>query len=305
MDPGKPSCNEAPHILEIKMLASKPPQDSPHHPYPAPRRTANRTAGSVRLLQLSDPHLFAQPAGQLLGITTRFSFEAVLEWALAGPDKPDALVLTGDLVHDDSPDGYRYLRRILDQTGLPYDCLAGNHDRRDLMDACLGSTSVEPVVSRRLGAWHLIFLDSANPGHNSGYLSPEQLHQLGERLAADPAPTLIFLHHHPVPVGSAWMDTMGVVNGADLLGLVAIHPQIKGMVFGHVHQAFASMRAGCRFLGAPSTCVQFLPGSKDFALDERPPGYRELLLEPDGRLETRVIRLDQYPESPLQRSGGY
>lgn len=287
------------------MPASTPPQDPPHRPHPAPRKTANRTADTVRLLQLTDPHLFAQPAGQLLGITTRFSFEVVLERALAGPDKPDALVLTGDLVHDESPDGYRYLRRVLDQTGLPYDCLAGNHDRRDVMDACLGSASVESVASRRLGAWHLIFLDSSDPGRNSGHLSPEQLHRLGERLAAEPAPTLIFLHHHPVPVGSAWMDTMGVVNGADLLGLIATHPQIKGMVFGHVHQAFASTRAGCRFLGAPSTCIQFLPGSKDFALDERPPGYRELLLEPDGRLETRVIRLDQYPESPLQRAQGY
>ena len=72
-----------------------------------------------RLVQLSDPHLFAEPTGHLLGITTRSSFQAVIDLALAGRQAAHALILTGDLVHDESPAGYRYLRQALEKTGLP------------------------------------------------------------------------------------------------------------------------------------------------------------------------------------------
>jgi Icc protein len=42
----------------------------------------------------------------------------------------------------------------------------------------------------------------------------------------------------------------------------------------------------------PSTCVQFKPLSKDFAIDDVAPGYRWLDLYPDGRVETAVSRVD-------------
>ena len=63
---------------------------------------------------------------------------------------------------------------------------------------------------------------------------------------------------------------------------------VRGMVWGHVHQAFDGMREGVMLMGTPSTCVQFEPGSTKFTLDERPPGYRWLHLYPDGRIDTRV-----------------
>jgi Icc protein len=48
------------------------------------------------------------------------------------------------------------------------------------------------------------------------------------------------------------------------------------------------MRGEVRFLSAPSTCSQFLPSNDFFAIDNRPPGMRWLLLDADGRLETEV-----------------
>lgn len=258
-----------------------------------------------RLIQVTDSHLFADPDGRLLGLRTRSSFEAVLGLALAAELPVRALVMTGDLVHDESPEGYAYLRGVLEATGLPCFCIPGNHDRPDLIAHWLGPEGLERVASRPLGPWNLIFLNSTRAGHEGGHLTPDQLEAVDAALAADLAPTLIFLHQHPVPVGSAWMDTMDVENGQELLAICDRHPQLRALAFGHVHQEFATMRGGYAILGAPSTCVQFLPGSVEFAIDTRTPGYRELLLHPDGRLETWVRRLQAYPEPLDTDSNGY
>lgn len=261
--------------------------------------------GPARLIQITDSHLFADPGGRLLGLRTRSSFEAVLGLALSAADSAQALVMTGDLIHDESAEGYAYLRGMLDATGLPCYCIPGNHDRPDLIAQWLGSAALGRVASRALDPWHLIFLDSTRAGHEGGHLGGDQLEAVDAALAANPAPTLVFLHQHPVPVGSAWMDTMDVENGRELIAICDRHPQLRALVFGHVHQEFSAQRGSYRILGAPSTCVQFLPGSVEFAIDTRAPGYRELLLYPDGRLETWVRRLAAYPEPLDTASEGY
>ncbi|MTW21148.1 phosphoesterase [Allochromatium palmeri] len=259
----------------------------------------------LRLLQLTDLHLFGDPGGRLLGITTRLSFESVLALALSAPSSPDALILTGDLVQDETPTGYRYLRERLKRTGVPHYCIGGNHDVQSLMREHLGPAALGSVALRRLDRWNLIFLDSIVPGSDGGRLTADQLDQLADLLANDKAPSLICLHHHPAAIGSDWIDRIGVANGAELLALCERHTQVKAILFGHVHQEASARHGNILMLGAPSTCFQFKPGSADFALDDNPPGYRELMLYPDGRLTTRVVRLDQYAEMPLHQAGGY
>ena len=70
---------------------------------------------------------------------------------------------------------------------------------------------------------------------------------------------------------------------------------MRAVIWGHVHQTFEQQRKGVRLLATPSTCVQFLPDSKEFAVDMVPPGYRWLELYPDGTLKTGVERLQMIP----------
>jgi Icc protein len=55
----------------------------------------------------------------------------------------------------------------------------------------------------------------------------------------------------------------------------------------------------------PSTCVQFKPNSKDFALDTVSPGWRTLELFKDGSIETKVERLRNGKFIPDFNAGGY
>jgi Icc protein len=94
------------------------------------------------------------------------------------------------------------------------------------------------------------------------------------------------------------MDTMMVANADAFQAVVGRHPQVRAVVFGHIHQAFDNRIRGVRYLGAPSTCAQFLPGAAESAVDERPPGYRWLRLGRDGRVETGVERVPPVSTSP-------
>ena len=90
-------------------------------------------------------------------------------------------------------------------------------------------------------------------------------------------------------MGSAWLDSVGLDNGEEFLQQVTELGRVRGIVFGHVHQAYDAFHDSIRVLATPSTCRQFLPGSDQFAIDTRPPAYRRLTLTAEGDIDTEVI----------------
>ncbi len=70
---------------------------------------------------------------------------------------------------------------------------------------------------------------------------------------------------------------------------------VRGVLFGHVHQAYDALHEGLRMIATPSTCSEFKPRSDDFATDDRPPGWRTLALHADGTLESRLHWLEDWP----------
>src|ERR1700689_338979 len=82
---------------------------------------------AVRLLQISDPHLFASEHGTLRGVPTLASMQRVLAHAGGRRLNIDALVCSGDIVNDE-PDGYAHFARVLTEFGKPVYCIPGNHD---------------------------------------------------------------------------------------------------------------------------------------------------------------------------------
>ncbi len=263
-------------------------------------------ATPLRLLQLTDTHLYANPNGRLLGQNTRRTFEMVLALARKRFWPPDVILLTGDLAHDALPDAYQYLRGKLDELGIPYFSVPGNHDLPHLVSSTLNTGTMDTAVSRQQKGWNLVLIDSTMPTGEGGHLSPSRLEGLEHALNAHPdLHTLIGLHHQPVPVGSQWIDSMVLDNADELFAITNRHPQVRGLLWGHIHQAFSARRGELILLGSPSTCIQFLPGSKQFALDPLPPGFRWLELFPGGRIKTGIERLAAYPDPLKFTDSGY
>jgi 3',5'-cyclic-AMP phosphodiesterase len=244
---------------------------------------------AVRLIQFTDPHLYADESEALRGVPTLPALRAALAHARARDWPPDALLATGDLVQDD-PGGYAHFRRVFGALGVPVLCLPGNHDEPQAMRTELAG---EPFVLGGffdLGRWRIVLLDSCIPGAASGALSAQALAELDAALAtAGTRHCLVCLHHHPVPMGSRWLDRVGLTNATEFLHTIDAHQNVRGVVWGHVHQAYDGLRKGVRLLATPSTCAQFLPNTDQFAVDPRPPAYRTLELRADGTLLTEVV----------------
>jgi Icc protein len=237
----------------------------------------------MRLIQLTDTHVSAKSDSRLYGADWRTGLAAVLAQIRTSEEPVDGLLLTGDLAHDEGEAAYRVLAGLLEPATWPLYYLPGNHDTPEAMHL-VGPQASPPPDSR----WQIRLLDSRIAGETGGRLGEEQIAALDTELTADPRHALVCVHHQPVPVGSAWLDRIGLADGDELLAMLARHENVRGLVWGHVHQAFDAERSGVRLMATPSTCIQFLPGSADFAVDTRPPGYRVLELWPDGRIETEV-----------------
>lgn len=250
--------------------------------------------GTLRLVQLTDLHLLGDPHARLRGVDTETTFRRVLQAAHGDCARADLLLLTGDLAEHGEAAAYARLRGHL--AGLIADervlALPGNHDDPATLADAFPGTGATRVAAHTVAGWELLLLDSSVPGRSAGHLDAGQLDWLDARLtrAAD-RHALVVLHHPPLPIDSAWLDAIALDNGPDLLGLLDAHANVRGVLFGHVHQAFERRRRGVRHFATPSTCVQFVPRRARIEIDTRGPGWRTLELSADGRIRTRVRRV--------------
>jgi len=244
----------------------------------------------THLLQLTDTHLYADPAGEIYGVNSADSLSRVIEAVFAdGGSRPDAIVVTGDVSDDLGEGSYRRLRDALGNRGVPVHCLPGNHDDPRLMAELLDSDAFRYCGRAEFQGWGLVTVDTHLPGEVRGWISDAGLERLDADLAAfRDRPVVLAMHHPPVPIGSAWLDRSRLGNASGFFEVVGRHRQVKVVLAGHVHQACDEMHGTVRVMTAPSTCAQFAPRSAKFAIDPRPPGYRRLTLHADGRIETEA-----------------
>lgn len=246
-----------------------------------------------QIVQLTDFHLGSTSDVCYRGINPSKSLEQILTQLGSHRPQPDRYVLTGDLAEEASPPTYHRVARAFEGHKAPIHYLPGNHDIPELMHSHLKGAGFhdDPVITWE--NWRILLLNSAQPGSAKGKLGNPTCRWLKETLDELKAYWIVIaLHHHPVASGSDWMDTMMLEDRETFLDIIKTHGKVKAVIFGHVHQEMDMMWSNIRFLGSPSTCVQFAPGSRTFATDYTRPGYRWIELDQNGELSTRVERLE-------------
>jgi len=247
-------------------------------------------AAPISLLQITDLHLLPAAGARLLGVDTAASLDAVLRTAFA-ERTPDALVVTGDIVHEPHATAYaRVHAAIAKYHRGPMVWLPGNHDLADAF------APARPAVERLdLGDWCVIGIDTHVDGSEGGRVDAAEMARLRRELAAARARWVIVAGHHPpLPLGMPWLDPSRIANGAELLSLLEADARVKAYVCGHVHQDTATRHGRIDVLSTPSTCFQFVGFGPRFAVDTTPPGFRWLDLGYDGTLATRVGRATDF-----------
>jgi len=247
--------------------------------------------------QLTDPHLLADPRERYRGVDSYAQFQTCLR-AVCRAD-PDLILLTGDLGQDETWAAYGRLRDQLATCDIPALVMAGNHDQPHLLRSCLRRHASVAPCGVAVGNWLVVGLNSHVAGCMGGRLSAAQLDWLASTLRTHPGPCLVTLHHPPTVIGSPRMDPIALETPEHLLSLVQDFSQVKGVVFGHVHQAWQH-QTPLPLMACPSTAMQISPAQPSPYPDA--PGWRLLRLEANGQLHSQVMRIvNGYatPEEPL------
>lgn len=266
---------------------------------------ASMNGPAFRIVQISDIHLFEEPEKALLGIKTNESFDAVIK-LLKADQKPDMLLLSGDLSQDGSIASYTRVATKLKEFAIPTYYVLGNHDEAKIINETYPLENISRQRHIVLKDWHIILLNSQNIGAVDGSLDAVQLTFMQHCLQMYPEHNaIIVFHHHPIPVGSVWLDRLGLTNANELWTLLKSFPKVHTILFGHVHQEHEGQKNGIQYFSAPSTCFQFKRKSDDFAIEKLSPGYRWIDLYSDGGLKTGVNRAPEYVGEFDESARGY
>jgi len=208
---------------------------------------------------------------------------AVIDHLATGPNRPDLLLLTGDLTEDGHPADYARLVEALGPCPFPVWPLAGNHDLREPLREAFPQVPPSPdgfvhyVLDE--GDLRVIVLDTLETGRHGGGFCAARAAWLSARLAEAPdRPTLIALHHPPFPAGIPWMDTDRREPWvARLAACLAGQTQVKGLVCGHVHRTILAQWQGLPVMVCPSTAPAV--GLDLTAIDPAQPDNRKLITD--------------------------
>ena len=265
--------------------------------------TLSDSAEHMTLVQVTDTHLTGDSDGTLLGMNTARSARQVIDAALAS-QQPDCVLVTGDIAADGQAAAYEQLNGFFNHR-VPTLWLPGNHDDVRAQQGVYREHLKRRIVGRH---WDVLMLETQVVGKVGGYFSSTELEAL-QCAVADAAAgdkSLLIATHHPLrALQSAWLDEQAVSNASAALTIMQTLSDRVVLVSGHVHQESDAVVQGVRMLTTPSTCIQFAPGSHDFALDDKQPGYRCIVLQPSGHIETQVIRICDEENRPLSGSSGY
>src|SRR4051794_10301182 len=264
-----------------------------------------RAPATTTILQLSDLHRSADADARLFGVPTGVLLEEVLAHVWESGLRPDHVVVTGDLAHDDRAETYAALRALLEPVLDRLWLLPGNHDDRATLRAAFGDR-IPGQGSDRInfaftaGDWLCLGLDTQLTGTVAGRLGADQAGWIRRQLEDhDYRATALFMHHPPVELGLEWLDRIGLEDADVLMDLLAQEPRIRLVCCGHVHHASSTRLATAEVVTVPSTGLQFSSTSDEAEFVDAPPGFRIVELSADG-YATSVVRVPAPSYAPTQ-----
>jgi 3',5'-cyclic AMP phosphodiesterase CpdA len=256
------------------------------------------------LAQVSDMHIKAGGKLSYRVVDTAGSLARCVAHLLAMPQRPDAVLFTGDLTDFGRADEYENLRALIAPLTMPVFLMPGNHDEREAMRAAFPAHA---YLRQRPGKidyaidefpLRLVALDSVVPGQSGGRLEAVQVEWLDATLAAAPAkPTIVALHHPPFWTGIGHMDRMALENPAALEAVVSKHPQVERVIAGHLHRAIVTRFGGTVATTTPSPSHQVALDLDDDAASRfvmEPPGFQLHLWREGAGLITHTAAIGDF-----------
>ena len=244
--------------------------------------TEDQSDGTLLIGQITDLHLgFDRTMGTGPNV---LRLRKVLEALHRLRRRPDALLVTGDLVEHGEHWAYALLKGEMSRSEIPCHFALGNHDDRGVFAEVFDSAPFTPdgylhYAVEDYAPLRIVVLDTMEPGRHGGAFGDDRAAWLDATLSQAPErPTLLAMHHPPINTGIAWMSADrqdGWVRRLE--AVVERHPQVVHMISGHIHchiqRSFAGRGITVSRAVAPSVKLELAP------LDIDVPDGREMIVD--------------------------
>lgn len=196
------------------------------------------------IAQISDTHI--QTALPEASVRLE-ALERTVRSINAMPEPPVVVLHTGDVAHDGSEEDYAAAREVMSRLTAPVLAIIGNRDRRATFrrafadDGYLEPRSPFIQYAVAIGGLGLVALDTFDDESGLGHYCGERDRDCALLLQACAGrPTLVMLHHAPVPMPDLSVNPLQwrEHDRAELLvEQLANAPHVVGIIAGHVHRA--------------------------------------------------------------------
>ncbi|MDX2102078.1 MAG: phosphodiesterase [Alphaproteobacteria bacterium] len=230
------------------------------------------------IAQLSDLHIVAPDQLWKGRVDTAGMLRTAIHAVMELPQRPDMVLLTGDLVEHGAPEEYAHLASLLAPLPMPVHAIVGNHDDRAALRQHLSGIvplSWDGDYRGVVEGWplRLVLVDSVAEGQSAGVLGSDRLAWIDARLTEDRRPTLVALHHPPFVTGIGGFD-LPEEDIRRFTVLMERHPHVERVLCGHLHRPIVARVGRTMAMTVPSTAHQVAPilgAPPQWWLE--PPGY--------------------------------
>jgi len=215
----------------------------------------------MRILQITDLHLSPQENSQYDNhFTSTIEFIRQRKATL----NIDYIVVTGDISHEGQASSYQLFFDEMDKLDLLYSIIGGNHDNNKTLQACSsGRKNICNIESFSDSTWRLYSLDTVVNGEDYGFIPDHEILRLTSSLTAEKDQKIaLFMHHHPLSVGTPLVDSCKLINADILLSLCQDYP-IHFLGTGHAH-TLSQQKLGHTLISvAPAVSSQWVNGTSE------------------------------------------
>jgi Icc protein len=123
------------------------------------------------IIQISDTHLMDQDDLEFVEMNPEQSFHGVMQQIQQQYPSTDAIIHTGDLAQVPVKQTYTRYLSYMQNLGIPFYQIPGNHDDIDLFPFYQHKNQVHAI---HFGRWSVLLLNTAVYGRIDGRIEPEQ-----------------------------------------------------------------------------------------------------------------------------------
>ncbi len=227
----------------------------------------------LKVIQLTDMHLFSDQAQKLHGYCTHQSLSDTIDLINASVDTLDFALVTGDISQDKTTVSYQLALAQFERLGVPVYWIHGNHDDESAIRPIFhASVHLKQLTHLSTPSWDFIALNTCRCGTNSGYLEESELASFWKKIATSQKSDrkiAVVMHHHPYPVATPLVDNCMLQESEQFLVQMNNTKEIKLIICGHVHGAYQISREKHTLESCPATCFQWKTGTDKVVTEDK------------------------------------